>query len=130
MVLMMRIIKTKKFSKWAIKSEISDIGLIDAAKEIALDVYEANYGSGVLKKRISNKGRGKSGSARTIVAFKKGNNCYFVFGFEKSDKDNISKNEEKALKLVAKTLLAYSDDEIDSKVAEGSLIEVDYEQNN
>ena len=81
----------------------------------------------MLKKRVSNKGRGKSGSARTIVAFKKGNNCYFVFGFEKSDKDNISKNEEKALKLIAKTLLSYSNKEIDFRVEEGSLIEVDYE---
>ena len=123
----MRIIKTKKFSKWATKSKISDSDLVNTAKEIELGVFEANYGSGVLKKRVSNKGRGKSGSARTIVAFKKGNNCYFVFGFEKSDKDNISKNEEKALKLIAKTLLSYSNKEIDFRVEEGSLIEVDYE---
>ena len=127
MVLTMRIIKTKKFSKWATKSKISDSDLVNTAKEIELGVFEANYGSGVLKKRVSNKGRGKSGSARTIVAFKKGNNCYFVFGFEKSDKDNISKNEEKALKLIAKTLLSYSNKEIDFRVNEGSLIEVDYE---
>ncbi len=126
----MRIIKTKKFAKWAIKSKISDIDLIDAAKEIELAIYEANYGGGVLKKRVSNKGRGKSGGARTIVAFKKGNNCYFVFGFEKSDKDNISKPEEKALKLIARTLLSYSDKEIDLKIGEGSLIEVNYEQDN
>ena len=50
-----------------------------------------------------------------------------MFGFEKSDKDNISKNEEKALKLIAKTLLSYSNKEIDFRVNEGSLIEVDYE---
>lgn len=126
----MGIIKTKKFSKWVIKSKMLDSALVDAAREIDLEMYEANYGGGVLKKRVSNKGRGKSSSARTIVAFKKGNNCYFVFGFEKSDKDNIFKNEEKALKLVAKTLLSYLDKEIDARIEEGNLIEVNYEQDN
>ena len=46
----MRIIKTKKFSKWATKSKISDSDLVNTAKEIELGVFEANYGSGVLKK--------------------------------------------------------------------------------
>ena len=96
----MKIIKTKLFAKWANKNEINDEQLICAAKEIAIDVYEANYGGGIIKKRVANKGRGKSGSARTIVAFKKGHNCFFVFGFEKNDKSNISLNEEKAFKIV------------------------------
>ena len=104
----MRVIKTKKFAKWAEKCDLSDEALGEAAREIAINIYEANYGSGIIKKRIANKGRGKSGSTRTIVAFKKGNNCYFMFGFEKDEKDNITKNEEKALKLV-QALIAYAD---------------------
>lgn len=123
----MRIIKTTKFSKWASKNQISDNLLISAAKEIASDKFDANYGSGIIKKRIANKGRGKSSSTRTIVVFKKGKNCFFVFGFEKSDKDNISSNEEKALKIVAKSLLAYMDNDLNNLIKEGSLIEVLYE---
>ena len=123
----MKIIKTKKFSKWAERSKIDDDALVEAAKEIRTNIYEANYGSGVVKKRIANRGRGKSSSARTIVAFKKGNHCYFVYGFEKNEKDNITLNEEKALKLVAKALLSYTDIELNHYIKEGSLIEVDYE---
>ena len=123
----MKIIKTKKFSKWAERSKTDDDALVEAAKEIRINIYEANYGGGVVKKRIANRGRGKSSSARTIVAFKKGNHCYFVYGFEKNEKDNITLNEEKALKLVAKALLSYTDIELNHYIKEGSLIEVDYE---
>lgn len=120
----MKIIKTKLFTKWAIKNEVNDNALMAAAKEIVIDVYEANYGGGVIKKRIANKGRGKSGSTRTIVVFKKGRHCFFVFGFEKNTKGSITLNEEKAFKIIAKSLLAYSDLEIDELIKEGSLVEV------
>ncbi len=106
------------------KNEISDKRLLIAAQEIANDIYEANYGGGIIKKRVANKGRGKSGSTRTIVAFKKGKNCYFIFGFEKNMKDNISTNEERALKIFAKSLFAYSDKEIAGLLDSGSLLEV------
>lgn len=120
----MKIIKTKLFAKWAIKNEVDDKQLIKAANEIAIDIYEANYGGGVIKKRVANKGRGKSGSVRTIIAFKKGHHCFYVFGFEKNAKSNISSNEEKAIKIVAKGLFAYSDAELNKLINEGSLIEV------
>lgn len=89
----MKTVKTKLFAKWAIKNDVSDQSLLNAAKEIVTKNYEANYGGGVIKKRIANKGRGKSSSVRTIVAFKSGNNCFFVFGFEKNSKSNLSQNE-------------------------------------
>lgn len=123
----MRIIKTKFFTKWSIKNEISDNSLIKAAQEIVEDNYEANYGGGIIKKRIANKGRGKSGSVRTIIAFKKGTSCFYVFGFEKSDKSNISQNEEKAMKIIAKELFAYSEDELNKLINDKALIEVKYE---
>ncbi|MBA2653048.1 MAG: type II toxin-antitoxin system RelE/ParE family toxin [Tatlockia sp.] len=125
----MKIIKTKLFAKWANKNEISNKSLMNAAQEIANNIYEANYGNGVIKKRVANKGRGKSGSARTIVAFKKGHHCFFVFGFEKNTKSNISLNEEKALKIIAKTLFTYSDNELVILIKDGSLIEVRDEDN-
>ena len=123
----MKIIKTRLFAKWANKNDVKDESLLDAAKEIVDDNYEANYGGGVIKKRIATKGRGKSGSVRTIVAFKNGKNCFFVYGFEKNVKGNISPNEEKAIKLVAKALFAYSDGELLRQIKNGALVEVDYE---
>jgi hypothetical protein len=120
----MKTIKTKVFAKWANKNKVSDESLLCAAKEIAADNYEANYGGGVIKKRIANKGRGKSGSVRSIVAFKSGKNCFFVYGFEKNAKSNIATNEEKAIKILAKSLFAYSDENIRRLIEKGNLIEV------
>lgn len=120
----MKTIKTKLFAKWANKNDVSDHSLLDAAKEIVADNYEANYGGGVIKKRIANKGRGKSGSVRTIVAFKSGKNCFFVYGFEKNAKSNISQNEEKAIKVVAASLFAHSDDDLIRLLKNGALMEV------
>ena len=120
----MKTIKTKLFAKWANKNDVSDSSLLEASKEIAAGNYEANYGSCVIKKRVANKGRGKSSSVRTIVAFKSGKDCFFIYGFEKSAKSNISQNEEKALKIVAISLYAYSDNELAQQIKNGALIEV------
>lgn len=120
----MKTIKTKLFAKWANKNDVSDKSLLKAAKEIVADNYEANYGGGIIKKRVANKGRGKSSGVRTLVAFKSGKDCFFVYGFEKSAKSNISQNEEKALKVVATSLFAYSDDDIIQQIENGALIEV------
>ena len=123
----MKIIKTKLFAKWANKNEVSDESLLYAAKEIAAGNYEVNYGAGVIKKRIANKGRGKSGSVRTIVAFKSGKNCFFVYGFEKNVKSNIAPNEEKAIKILAMSLFAYSEEDIMLLIKNGKLMEVNHE---
>ena len=120
----MKTIKTKLFTKWANKNDVSDASLLEASKEISIGNYEANYGNGVIKKRVANKGRGKSSSVRTIVAFKSGKDCFFIYGFEKSAKSNISQNEEKALKVVAASLYAYSDNELSQQLKKGVFIEV------
>jgi hypothetical protein len=92
--------------------------------EVSKGFFEANLGGYVLKKRIATKNRGKSGSVRVIVIFKKGLHCFFVYGFEKNEKDNITVNEEKAFKIIAKELLNYTDIELDRKVGEGKLQEI------
>ncbi len=84
--LFMKTIKTKLFAKWANKNEVNDESLLLAAKEIAANNYEANYGGGIIKKRIANKGRGKSGSVRTIVAFKSGKIVFLSMDLKKIQK--------------------------------------------
>ncbi|WP_269447738.1 hypothetical protein [Legionella fallonii] len=42
-------------------------------------------------------------------------------------RSHISSNEEKAFKIVAKSLLAYSDVEIDKLIEEGALVGVENE---
>lgn len=123
----MRIFKTKHFAKWAKKHIITDKLLQTAAKEIVQNSFEANLGGYVLKKRMATKDRGKSGSARTIVVFKKEGHCFFVYGFEKNEKENISVSEKKAFKLLAKELLGFSDFLLNGHVRNNQLLEIDYD---
>ncbi len=102
--------------------------LSDSVDEIIAGNYEANLGGGIIKKRVANKGRGKRGSARTIVALKRGTNCFFIYGFEKNAKSNISDAEEKALKIMAKSLFEYTDKELLNFIKQGKLIEVNHDK--
>ena len=58
-----------------------------------------------IKKRVALRQRGKSGGARTIIAFKLKSRAFFIYGFAKNKRANISTKELKALKLLATHLL-------------------------
>lgn len=53
---------------------------------------------------------------RTLIATNRGARWFFVFGFEKSERSNISVKELAALKLLATDLLDRSSDELDALV--------------
>lgn len=96
----MRIFKTKVFNKWA-KGLLTDTSLLVAACEIAEGKYDVSLGQKVYKQRVALTGTGKSGGARTIVAFQDGNNLFFVDGFTKSEKENLTLTEMVALQNAA-----------------------------
>lgn len=87
-------------------------------------LVDADLGGGVVKKRVALPGRGKSGGARTLVAANKGNRWFFVFGFEKSDRANISDQELEALQELAQDLLARTGTQLDLAVQAGVLEEI------
>jgi len=121
----MRIFKNKAFSKWASKEGLDDTALHDAVSEIGKGLVDADLGGHVYKKRIAIRSKGKSGGVRTLLAYKLGDKAFFVYGFAKNARANISEKELKALKLYAATLLSYSDKELTIAVTSGALIEVD-----
>jgi hypothetical protein len=69
-------------------------------------------------------GRGKSGGYRTSTLFKQGEKAFFVYGFAKSRRDNIEKNEEEVFKKAAQELLALSDAQIERLIEMEALTEV------
>lgn len=123
----MRVFKTKWFAKWALKEDLSDIILLEAIKEMEKGLVDANLGSNVFKKRVPKKGKGKSGSTRTIIVFKINDKAFFMYGFSKNAKDNISNKELDALKLLSNDVLNYSDEKIINLLLEKELVEVLYE---
>lgn len=115
---------TRQFNKWALKQNMNPDELNIALMDIKNGSYEANLGGHLLKKRIKLKGKGKSGGARTIICYRKGDRAIFIHGFSKNEKSNLSTKELIALKSFAKTLLSFSETQILIAIKNGDLLEV------
>ena len=121
----MRIFKNKAFNKWVEKEGLSDDTLRAAVDEMERGLIDADLGGHVMKKRIAVGGRGKSGGVRTLLAYKSGDKAFFVYGFAKNARANVSTDELRALKLLAKELMSYSDKALTKAIQHGALIEVE-----
>lgn len=120
----MRIFKTNGFQQWANKEGLTDEALRTAVNEMEGGLVEANLGGNVYKKRVALQGRGKRGGARTLVAYKREDKTFFIYGFAKNRQANVKDNEVKALKLLATQLLGYTDAALTIAMNENELIEV------
>jgi hypothetical protein len=121
---MRRVFKTRYFCRWMRKTELTDGSLCAAVLEMTQGLIDADLGGGVVKKRVGLAGRGKRGGARTLVATNKGNRWFFLFGFEKNDRANISAEEKEALQCIAQDLLARAAKELDAQVEDRTLQEI------
>mgnify|MGYP000104802801 CR=1 FL=1 len=122
--MMKRTFKTRHFSRWMRKTELTDNALCIAVDEMSQGLIDADLGGGVVKKRVALPNRGKSGSARTLLATNKGSLWFFVFGFEKNDRANINAKELEALQTLAEDLLKSSTEVLDEQVAKNVLEEI------
>jgi len=120
----MSVYKTKAFSKFARKADLASAELLQAAEAVASGQWDADLGGGVFKQRIAREGGGKSGGFRTIILFKVGGHSFFVHGFAKNEKANITPNELKALKKLAATFLGFDAEALAKASAAGEIAEV------
>jgi hypothetical protein len=121
---MNRVFKTRYFSRWMRKTQLTDLALCAAVAEMKLGLVDADLGGGVFKKRVAFPGRGKSGSARTLVATQKAQRWFFVFGFEKSERDNITVAELEAVQHVAADLFRLTDQQLDAQLTSAAITEI------
>jgi len=119
-----RILKTKPFDRWALRANLSDTALLMAVQEIEQGPIDGDLGGGVLKKRVGVPGRGKSGGARVVLATNRGSRWFFIFGFLKSQRANISPRELEALRELARDLLDLNEKQIDAQTKSGTLEEI------
>ena len=124
---MKRVSRTRHFSRWMRKTELSDPALYAAVVEMERGLIDADLGGGIVKKRVALPGRGKSGGARTLVATNKGNRWFYVFGFEKNERPNVSAKELEALQKIAADLLKLTSKDLDAHVEWGELQEISHD---
>jgi hypothetical protein len=122
------IFKTKKFDRWARKAVLTDELLCLAVTEMEGGLIDADLGGGVFKKRVALPGKGKRGSVRTLIATNRNDKWFFVFGFEKNDRANITTKELEALQLLAGDLLVLKEEQLRLAITDGILLEVTIEK--
>ena len=125
----MQAFKIKAFAKWANGEGLSDDALASAVVEMDKGLIDAKLGGQVVKKRVALPGRGKRGGTRTLVAFRQGNKAFFIYGFAKNERANVSNKELRALKMLAKELMNYTAAALTSAMKAGELIEIEVNDN-
>lgn len=113
------------FADWADDEEVTDEMLCASAAEIDSGLIDARLGGFLLKKRVAAPGRGKSRSYRTIVAWKQGERLFYLHGFAKKEKDNITQKEKAALTRLAEVYMGYDDAALANILADGDLLEIE-----
>lgn len=101
-------LKTKWFNKWAKKNLVYDSVLQETIQLIPNKSNIADLGGGLYKVRTPKEGAGKSGGYRTLIVYKEKDRAIFVYGFSKSEKDNLDNKELIYLKKLANDLLKIS----------------------
>jgi hypothetical protein len=117
-------LKTKWFNKWAKKNSVSDKILFKTIQDLSQNFGTVNLGAGLYKVRTAKSGQGKSGGHRTIVVYKESDRVIFVYGFSKTEKDNLSKEELEYFKKLAKDLLSIDKNKYKPMIQNGDFISI------
>lgn len=113
----MKAFKTRTFQRWASKAGVTDAALLDAVAQMGRGLVDADLGGNLFKQRVALPGRGKSGSTRTIIATQFAGVSFFLYGFEKNDRGNITEKELLLYQRLARELLDMSDEQIAAALA-------------
>ena len=121
----MRIFKTKWIARFVRRERISDAGLKEAIERAERGLIDADLGSGLIKQRVARPGQGRSGGFRMILAYRTEDRAFFLYGFAKSERENIEDDELQTLRDIAAAFLANDDTALDEAVSIGKLQEIE-----
>lgn len=123
----MRIFKTKWLARFARHEGIEDRSLREAIKRAERGLIDADLGGGLIKQRVAREGQGRSGGYRMIVAYRIGSRAVFVFGFAKSERENIGSDELLSFREIAATFLGADAARIREEIEAGNLQEIEHD---
>ena len=120
----MRVFATRVFTRFARKERLDDPQLCEAIARAKRGLVDADLGGNLIKQRVARRGGGRSGGYRTVIAYRALQRSVFLYGFAKSERDNIDLRELDDLKKLARHYLGYSDSQIATALAQMELREV------
>ncbi len=120
----MKKLKTKWFTKWAKKQRLSDRKLLKAIKDMQNNLSCADLGGGLYKVRVSSEQQGKSSGSRIIIVYKREDRVVIVYGFMKNEQKNLTVQELKSFKTLAKDILSLSQSDLAHAIEQNVFMEI------
>jgi hypothetical protein len=105
---------------------MEDSSLREAIERAERGLVDADLGGGVIKQRVPRTGRGRSGGYRLLVAYRSGDRAVFLYGFAKSERDNITNDELATLRDIGQAWLDAEVERLEHAMEEGVLQELSY----
>ncbi|MBO0905259.1 type II toxin-antitoxin system RelE/ParE family toxin [Jiella sonneratiae] len=121
----MRVFKTKEFARAARKEKVVEDELRKTIKRTLGGTIDAELGAFLIKQRISQGQGGRWGSHRAVIVFRARDRLVFVHLFGKSEKANLSTNEERSYKKAAKVIVGLTEGQVQALVQSGEWIEIE-----
>ena len=121
----MKVFITKGFARFAHRQRISDNHLREAVRRAERGLADANLGGGVIKQRIARPGQGRSGGYRVLIAYRPNARGVFLYGFAKSERDNVDDDELETARDIARGWLDAS--QLSRALADGLIQEMAYD---
>jgi hypothetical protein len=103
-----RVFATKVFVRFARKECLDDTHLCEAITRAERGLVDTYLGGSLIKQRVAREGGGRSGGYRTVIAYRHAHRSVFLYGFAKSERDNIDDRELEDLRKLAKHFLNYT----------------------
>jgi hypothetical protein len=122
----MRVFKTKWFARFARGERISDPSLCEAVRRAERGLIDADLGGGVIKQRVARPGQGRSGGFRVLIAHRVGERSVFLFGFAKSERENIERDELASLREIAKAWFEADEGTLSRAIEDELIKEIEY----
>jgi hypothetical protein len=116
-------LKTSWFNRFAVKQNIPDSVLRNAVERASAGLIDTDLGGGLILQRIARSGEGRRGGFRAIVLFRLEERAFFVFGFAKNERDNITKSEADGFRKL-RSLLDLTDKQLNLMIQEEKFMEV------
>jgi hypothetical protein len=108
---------TKEFARLARRSRLADDQLREAVNRAEAGTLDADLGGGLVKQRVAQPGKGRSGGFRTVIAYRRGKRAIFLHLFAKARQANLGPAELETYQNLAKAYDRLSDDDLDTLVA-------------
>lgn len=118
------VFKTKWLARFARRERITDGSLREAIDRAERGIVGADLGGGLIKQRMARGGQGRSGVYRMLVAWRQQGRAVSLYGFAKSEQDNISFDELLSLRQIAAAWLGADTDRMMAAIEANELQEL------